>query len=257
MPEGPEAGSTPPEEAGAAALAPNSADSAADSLPPKAHDGYMLPPEEAHLGNSAPPGEAPPVRSHLSLLLVVVGIMGITGTLPWVYAPLYRHVCGVLGIPVAPQQPTEVLMRTVREGIGRERHEEGRSLVNFMGVSGQLPIDIRPLERRAWIKTGDAYGVVYRLTNLTKKQLDYRAVHMVMPANESFQLIKCFCDEHRIIKPGEVQDLPLAFRLTKQVPGDAGLTVNYTIFDYAPEQNRAATETVALPTLRLGALAQP
>lgn len=197
-----------------------------------------------HTQGPLPP--PPPVRTHLTWVLVVVGIMGLTGTLPWVYAPLYRHLCGVLGLPVPPDQPNEVLMRAVRQGIGKERHEEGRSLVNFMGVSGQLPIDVRPLERRAWIKTGEAFGVVYRLTNLTQKRLDYRAVHMVMPNSEAFQLIKCFCDEHRIIQPGEVQDLPLAFRLTKPVPGDAGLTVNYTIFDYAPEQNRAATEAVGL-----------
>jgi cytochrome c oxidase assembly protein Cox11 len=101
-------------------------------------------------------------------------------------------------------------------------------------------MDIRPLERRLWVKTGDITVVLYRLTNLTPRDLDYRAVHMVVPATDSaFELIKCFCDDHRILKAGVSEDLPLVFRLRHQVPGDAGLTVNYTIFDYDPARNKA------------------
>ncbi|MEB3196106.1 MAG: cytochrome c oxidase assembly protein [Candidatus Sericytochromatia bacterium] len=177
---------------------------------------------------------------HRRLTMLVLAVVAVTGILPWVYAPLYRKVCGVLGIPTAREQnPAAVLARIAREGIGKERADEQTSLVNFMGVSGQLPIDIRPLERRMWVKTGDVAVVRYRLTNLTQRDLDYRAVHMVVPKEDSsFELIKCFCDEHRILKAGISEDLPLVFRLSKAVPGDAGLTINYTIFDYDPLKNK-------------------
>lgn len=178
------------------------------------------------------------VTALVCLVLVVMGVM------PWFYAPLFRHVCGVLGIEVGKEQkPREVLARIAREGIGKERADEATSLVNYMGVSGQLPIDIRPLERRHWVRTGDMQVVLYRLTNLTDRDLDYKAVHMVVPKNDtSFELIKCFCDDHRVLKARASEDLPLVYRLTKAVPGDAGLTVNYTIFDYDPAKNRPGTE---------------
>jgi cytochrome c oxidase assembly protein Cox11 len=183
--------------------------------------------------------EHPPNRRRVTAL--VIGVVAVMSVLPWVYAPLYRRVCGVLGIALpAEQNPTAVLARIAREGIGKDRADAATSLVNFMGVSGQLPIDIRPLERRLWVKTGDITVVLYRLTNLTQRDLDYRAVHMVVPATDTaFELIKCFCDDHRILKSGVSEDLPLVFRLRHQVPGDAGLTVNYTIFDYDPARNKA------------------
>ncbi|MEB3329361.1 MAG: cytochrome c oxidase assembly protein [Candidatus Sericytochromatia bacterium] len=183
--------------------------------------------------------EHPANRRRITAL--VIGVVAVMSVLPWVYAPLYRRVCGVLGIALpAEQNPTAVLARIAREGIGKDRADAATSLVNFMGVSGQLPIDIRPLERRLWVKTGDITVVLYRLTNLTKRDLDYRAVHMVVPATDTaFELIKCFCDDHRILRSGVSEDLPLVFRLRHQVPGDAGLTVNYTIFDYDPARNKA------------------
>lgn len=179
-------------------------------------------------------------RKNTRLTALIVLVLTVMSILPWVYAPLFRRVCGVLGIEVGrEQQPAQVLARIAREGVGRERADEQTSLVNYMGVSGQLPIDIRPLERRHWVKTGEMAVVLYRLTNLTDRDLDYKAVHMVWPKTDtSFELIKCFCDDHRVLKARASEDLPLVYRLTKAVPGDAGLTVNYTIFDYDPAKNK-------------------
>lgn len=200
-------------------------------------------------------------KQHRNLTGIVIAVVTVMAVLPWVYAPLYRKVCGVLGIALPKEQkPAEVLARIAREGIGADRADENTSLVNFMGVSGQLPIDIRPLERRLWVKTGEMVVVLYRLTNLTPRDLDYRAVHMVLPQDDtSFELIKCFCDDHRILKASASEDLPLVFRLTKAVEGDAGLTVNYTIFDYNPNKNKApqTAPQIGQTMWMLGATALP
>lgn len=188
-----------------------------------------------------PQGPDPELRKRNNRLTALVClVLAVMGVMPWVYAPLFRRVCGVLGIEVGKEQrPAEVLARIAREGIGKDRADDQSSLVNYMGVSGQLPIDIRPLERRHWVRTGEMQVVLYRLTNLTDRDLDYKAVHMVVPKTDtSFELIKCFCDDHRVIKARASEDLPLVYRLTKAVPGDAGLTVNYTIFDYDPAKNK-------------------
>ena len=182
--------------------------------------------------------------------LVLCGVIAFFAIMPWVSAPLYRKFCGLLGIGTAGDvtvSPVEVLRKVAQEGIGKDRAADDVSLVNFMGVSGQLPIDIVPLKRREWVKTGDVISVVYRVTNLSDKDLDYRAVHMVLPSNDTaFQLIKCFCEEHRVIKAKTSEDLPLVFMLTKSVPGDAGLTVNYTVFKYeVPEAGTKASSQVS------------
>lgn len=193
-------------------------------------------------------------RRNRRVTSLVLFVMAGTAILPWVYAPLYRHVCGALGIQVTSDQPYDVLLRTAQQGIGAARAHHGESLVNFMGVSGQLPIDIVPLKRREWVKTGEMSMVTYRLTNLSDRDLDFRALHMVEPENnDSFELIKCFCDNHRVIKAHEVQDLPLTFRLIKPFKGDAGLTINYTIFNYDPERNkpRAGKDPVDAPGIKL------
>lgn len=180
-------------------------------------------------------------RKNRLVLLPALFVLCMMAVMPWFYAPLFRHVCGLVGVELGrDQDPAQALARLVREGVGKERADAQTSLVNFMAVSGQLPLDIRPLERRKWVKTGEVAVVLYRLTNLTDRQLDYKAVHMVLPKSDtSFELIKCFCDDHRVLKAGSSEDLPLAFRLTKSVPGDAGLTINYTIFDFNPAKNRA------------------
>jgi cytochrome c oxidase assembly protein Cox11 len=182
-------------------------------------------------------------RRNRKTTMLVLGVVATMAVVPWVYAPLYRKVCGALGIPVASNQPLKVLGKIAREGIGKDRGSGQSSLVNFMGVSGELPIEIAPLTRRAWVKTGEVFAVTYRLTNLTDRDLDYKAMHMVIPQpNTSFELIKCFCDDHRVIKAHVTEDLPLTFRLIKPVEGDAGLTVNYTIFNYDPEHNKAHSD---------------
>lgn len=202
-----------------------------------------------------PPTHTPELaRRNRRLTFAVIGVMVATAILPWGYAPMYKHVCGILGIKTTSDKPYEVLMATAREGIGKDRATHQSSLVNFMGVSGQLPIDIVPLTRRAWVKTGDMFMVTYRLTNLADRDLDFKAMHMVEPStNDSFQLIKCFCDNHRVIKAHETQDLPLTFRLVKPVPGDTGLTVNYTLFNYDPDGNKPhAKDPLGGPDVKVG-----
>lgn len=203
----------------------------------------------------APPLSPELVRRNRQVTGIVLSVLTVMAILPWVYAPLYRKVCGILGLSVpGVRRPVDVLFTTARQGVGADRFGPAVSLVNFMGVSGQLPIDIRPLQRRAWVKTGEVFSVTYRLTNLTTRDLDYKAMHMVFPKTDtSFELIKCFCDDHRVIKASAREDLPLLFRLVKDVPGDAGLTVNYTLFDYAPGKNRAPSG-LGQPFPKVGAI---
>jgi cytochrome c oxidase assembly protein Cox11 len=185
-----------------------------------------------------------PNKKNIQLSLLVLSVSLMTLMIPFIYGPIYYKLCGALGIQTTSSKPVDALLQTAREGIGQSRANESTSLVNFMGVSGQLPIDIRPLKRRDWIKTGELYMVTYRLSNLTDQNLDFKAMHMLLPQGDtSFELVKCFCNEHRVIKAHEVQDLPLTFRLRHKVPGDAGLTVNYTIFDYKPGQLKKVKTT--------------
>lgn len=170
--------------------------------------------------------------------LQIAGIAGVvmiaTGILPWAYVPIFKQVCSAVGFPTSSDKTPDQLFAEARAaGITSVP-------VRFMGVSGQLPITIEPVTPSADVPLGQVYAVHYRLTNPTGRDLDFRAVHMVEPVEDkSFQLIKCFCDEHRVIKAHETQDHILTFKLIGAPERGDGLTVNYTLFDYDPKKNHS------------------
>jgi cytochrome c oxidase assembly protein Cox11 len=175
-------------------------------------------------------------RKNMRLMAICGGVMVLTGILPWAYVPDYRQVCAL------------VVFRTSTDQTPDQLFDEARAAtippvsVRFMGVSGQLPIDITPVTSQADVAIGKTFAVHYVLTNRTDRDLDFRAVHMVEPATDpSFQLIKCFCDTHRVIKARETQDHLLTFKLTRPPERADGLTVNYTLFDYDPKKNHPSS----------------
>lgn len=178
-------------------------------------------------------------RRNKRLAFGVLGILVLMEVFPWAYAPLYRQVCDAIGIRRASDKPVDVLLQEARAA-GPITNAKAYK-VNLMGVSGELPITIEPLDNELWAKEGEIVSATYRLTNTSDRDLDYRAVHSTMPLNHpSFELIKCFCDDHRVIKAGETENWPVVFRLIKPVDNPQGLTVNYTLFNYDVEKNRAA-----------------
>lgn len=170
-------------------------------------------------------------RKNMKMLGICIGVMIVTAIWPWIYAPIYKQVCATLGIKTTSSKDANTLMSEARADALPP------TPVRFMGVSGELPITIEPLTKQADVKIGKTFAVMYRITNTTNRDLDYRAIHMVEPRNDdSFQLIKCFCEGHRVIKAGVTEDHLLTFRLTKEPVRPDGLIVNYTLFDYNKQQ---------------------
>jgi cytochrome c oxidase assembly protein Cox11 len=166
-------------------------------------------------------------RKNLQWAGICAGVMVITAIWPWIYAPIYRQICSTLGISTSQAKSVDVLLDEARAA------SLPPTKVRFMGVSGELPITIEPLTQNADVALGKTFAVTYRLTNTSGRDLDYRAVHMVEPAKDgSFELIKCFCDGHRVIKANATEDHLLTFRLTKPPLRPDGLIVNYTLFAY-------------------------
>lgn len=174
-------------------------------------------------------------RKNMRILKICLGIVVVMEVGPWLYAPVYRQVCSLLGVRAASDKNFEELLASEREASAGEQSE---SEVRFMGVAGTLPIAIEPLQTQARVKTGEVFTVMYRLTNQSNRDLDYRAIHSTLPAaHPSFELIKCFCEDHRIIAAGATEEWPVVFRLVKPVREAEGLTLNYTLFDYDPKKN--------------------
>lgn len=166
-------------------------------------------------------------RKNRKLALGVVALILVMEVAPWAYAPLYKRVCGLLGITTASSKPVDELLAESRASA-----TEAVVPVTFMGVNGTVPVSIEPLTRHARVETGEVFSVMYRVRNLTDRPIDYKAVHMVEPMKENgFQLIRCFCDDHRVIAAGATEDLPLVFQLTGP-PASGELVVNYTLFPW-------------------------
>jgi cytochrome c oxidase assembly protein Cox11 len=173
-------------------------------------------------------------RKNLQVAAIAGVVMIAMGIFPWAYAPIFKTVCSAVGFPTSSEKTPDQLFDEARAASLPPVN------VRFMGVSGSLPIDITPVVEQADVKIGQVFAVHYRLTNRTGRDLDFRAVHMVEPPTDrSFQLIKCFCDTHRVIKAHETQDHILTFKLNAPPERGDGLTVNYTLFDYDPKQAKS------------------
>jgi cytochrome c oxidase assembly protein Cox11 len=173
-------------------------------------------------------------RKNLQVAGIACVVMVATGILPWAYAPVFKQVCSMVGFPTSSDKTPDQLFDEARAATMPPVS------VRFMGVSGQLPIDIEPQFPQADVKIGKVFAVHYKLTNRSGRDLDFRALHMVEPRTDrSFQLIKCFCDEHRVIKAHETQDHILTFKLTRPPEHEDGLTVNYTLFDFNIEKKHS------------------
>ncbi|HEY9720951.1 MAG TPA: cytochrome c oxidase assembly protein [Oscillatoriaceae cyanobacterium] len=165
-------------------------------------------------------------RKNQRVLMLVIGVIIGMGFFTYGYQKNFHKICGLVGLPYNQGKSLQALLKT------SERAGKDQSLVSFMGVSGQVPVDIEPLQREKWVKTGKITTVYYRLTNLTDHRVDFKAEHMTIPLTPDFQLIKCFCSTHHVLAPHETRTYPLTFSLTNTITSDAGLTINYTIFPY-------------------------
>lgn len=105
--------------------------------------------------------------------------------------------------------------------------------VHFRGlVDRGVPLDFGPAVPAMRVKVGEKRTVMYRVTNLSERPLELRAVRRVEPAaaERAVSKVKCLSLKPQTLGPYEIKVLPVEFRVESTLPGSvAELTLGYQI----------------------------
>lgn len=157
---------------------------------------------------------------------VVVAMVGAA----YASVPLYRLFCQVTGYGgttnVAAAAPGAAGERIIT--------------VEFdANVSGALPWDFRPAQRRVDVRVGEEGLAFYTAANPTQRPVTGSATFNVSPAKAGkyFSKVACFCFTEQTLQPGQSVDMGVAFFVDPAILDDRDLaevnriTLSYTFFE--------------------------
>jgi len=154
------------------------------------------------------------------LLVVCVGMLGFA----FAMVPLYRQICEATGIS-----------RTRAVGAINTQVDTTRSVtVDFVASTAGLPWRFQPLDRSVTLHPGEFKMVRYRVVNTLGRAITAHASWSTAPAIAAryIQKQQCFCFTNQTLAAGETRDMPVVFRVTRDVPRDIGdITLSYTFFE--------------------------
>ncbi len=144
-------------------------------------------------------------------------------------SPLYRLVCKKTGlnggINVAEIQTSDT---------GSLVHTEP-VLVQFIAVNNaSLPWEFYSRTNEIAVLPEQITKIIFHVKNNSPTIMTVQAVPSFSPAvaAQYFHKIECFCFTQQTLKPGEEKDMPVVFRVDKQLPIELHtITLAYTLFE--------------------------
>jgi cytochrome c oxidase assembly protein subunit 11 len=165
----------------------------------------------------------------LKLFVVSVAMFGFGYAL----VPLYDVFCDLTGLN---GKTGEI---TISEADSLTIDTNRMITVEFdTNVNSKLEWDFRAEQTQMQVYPGQVHEAVFRVTNLTDRQITGQAVPSVAPAKASlyFNKTECFCFTQQVLAPGESKQMPVRFVVDPGMPGSIQmLTLSYTFF-LSPEQ---------------------
>lgn len=158
------------------------------------------------------------------LLWIVTGMFGFVFAL----VPLYGVFCDLTGLNGKTSgQRAEVV--NIEPDLSRT------VIVEFVAsVNENMPWDFKPKVSRMEVHPGKTYQTSFYAKNRTKHVMIGQAIPSITPglAASHFQKTECFCFTEQQFQSGEGRDMPLIFRVDRELPEDISqLTLAYTFFD--------------------------
>lgn len=107
--------------------------------------------------------------------------------------------------------------------------------VQFVSTNNQqLAWEFYPRTTSIIIHPDETMKVVFFAKNTTNKTMTVQAIPSFSPgiAARYFHKIKCFCFNQQTLAAGESAEMPVIFRIDKNLPADIhAITLAYTLFD--------------------------
>ncbi|MDA1131835.1 MAG: cytochrome c oxidase assembly protein [Proteobacteria bacterium] len=168
-------------------------------------------------------------RNRLVALVATGVVVAMVGA-AYASVPLYRLFCQVTGYGGATN------VAAAAPGVTGERI----ITVEFdANVSGALPWDFRPAQRRVDVRVGEEGLAFYTAANPTARAITGTATFNVSPAKAGkyFSKVACFCFTEQTLQPGQSVDMGVAFFVDPAILDDRDLaevnriTLSYTFFE--------------------------
>lgn len=164
--------------------------------------------------------------------LVVILMFGFCFAL----VPIYNKYCKVTGIntsqTLAEYEATPDLTRQIT--------------VQFVSTNNaELPWEFHPLHSKIKMHPGETKRMLFYVKNKSNKLMTVQAIPSYAP-NEAINYLhklECFCFNQQTLAKNEERDMPVVFRLDKNLPKKIRvITLSYTLFDVTPlKEQRIST----------------
>ena len=155
------------------------------------------------------------------LVVIAVAMLGFG----FAMVPMYRQICDALGIT----QTRAVVASNTQVDTSRS------VTVELLATSAGLPWQFEAIDRSVTLHPGELTTVRYRVVNTLERPVVARAIMNTAPANAARWIEKqeCFCFSEQRLAAGEAREMPVIFRVSREVPKDLStISVSYTISEY-------------------------
>lgn len=164
----------------------------------------------------------------------LTAIVCFMGVLAFASVPLYRLFCQVTGYGGTTQRSDSAsLSDAIDQTLPPIR-------IQFVAnTASHLPWKFKPVQHEITLKPGEAKLAFYQVQNIGGRTITGSATFNVTPqkAGQYFVKTECFCFTEQILKPGEMQDMPVQFFVEPDLLTDPNtreirtITLSYTFFE--------------------------
>ncbi len=163
-------------------------------------------------------------------LVVIAALMFGFG---YALVPVYRAICGALGINVL-----SVAERTVSgaqsDPAANSQVDLSRTITVEFDANSRGPWDFKPAQRSLEVHPGQMVTVMYEFRNVQDRTMVAQAIPSYAPkqAEPHFNKLECFCFNEYTLKPGEARQWPVVFVIDPRLSRDVKtITLSYTFFE--------------------------
>jgi cytochrome c oxidase assembly protein subunit 11 len=179
-------------------------------------------------------------RSHRKIFIIGGIVAAIMFTFCFAMVPLYSLICKKTGINTSAANSsllTQVSAQT------NEQPDLSRTItVQFVATNHNgLPWEFYPRTKVMKVHPGENNKVIFYAKNTTEKRMSVQAIPSMTPTDalNYFHKIECFCFTQQTLDKKESKEMPMIFRIDKNVPKDMHvMTLAYTLFDISPNEAR-------------------
>lgn len=154
--------------------------------------------------------------------------------------PLYSLICKATGINTSA--PGNGLLTSVSYETSEPADLSRTITVQFIAVNHNgMPWDFYPKTKIINVHPGENNKIYFYARNTTDQDMTVQAIPSMTPteALEHFHKIECFCFTQQSLKAHESRDMPMIFRIDKDLPKDIRvISLAYTLFDTTPKAAR-------------------